>query len=212
MSLYSIQNNFIAILKNNSFIIKWTKIILVYVFIFLSFIPTFYFNIHRVYFRPLDIWNMDYSKQHILKMIYVSTVKFGSKILISTKWIMFSPPSRTSDRINFYAIDDNGKVEYLNIPNLSKEHRDSRSWHNALLWDFKIAKINRSFLRRSKYRRNFIDYYCSQSLPNQTIRPPKIILVEIVQAKIPAPDARKKWTPLNADYEHIYMETVHQCL
>ncbi|MEO7730243.1 MAG: hypothetical protein ABIY55_04675, partial [Kofleriaceae bacterium] len=147
-----------------------------------------------------------------LASAYDAIVHGGSKIGAGSVWRMYSPVPRRIREVRFEALDEQGRWIAVSGPDVSAGYRRERSLADALLWDFKRARINDNY---------FITHYTEvlpwlylvasrERIARELGEPPRAVRVRVVSAPIPPPADKGDWDPTMAVFDRIDWEQVIQ--
>jgi hypothetical protein len=143
-----------------------------------------------------------------LATAYDAIVDAGRKIGAGSVWRMYSPVPRRVRAVRFEALDAQGRWIAVAGPDVSPDHRRERSLADALLWDFKRARINDNFFL-IRYE-DFLPWlYLSTSrdrIARELGQPPQALRVRVISAPIPAPADKGDWDPTTAAFDRIDWE------
>jgi len=172
------------------------KIILIYIFIIVSFIPEMHYNIYLQYISK-NVYRLSPPLRSISQSYQQSTkeiVEFGRRIGMTTTWRMYSPPWKDVMWIDWYAQDINGNWTYVETPNLSQRYRERRDFWTAYLFDFKQARIQHSLVHSSSFRLGYAKWLCLQ-LDTDLGWSPQAIRLYSKRKRMPLPADRGDWSP-----------------
>jgi|GEM_PF-4554277 len=143
-----------------------------------------------------------------LASAYDAIVGRGAKLGVGSVWRMYSPVPRRLRAVRFDALDAEDHWIAVTGPDVSPEHRRERSLADALLWDFKRARISDNFFL-IRYE-DFLPWlYLSTSrerITRELGQPPRALRVRVISAPIPAPADKGDWDPTTAVFDRIDWE------
>jgi len=187
------------------------KLVFIYSFIAISFVPIMYSNIGLIYF-PSEL-NQFEKSEGAMKILYNSIDhirEMGRKIGLATTWKMFSPSWKRVYWIEWYATFDDENFVYVETPNLSPQYRDSRGILKELFWDFKQARLQSSIHHQEQIRISYAQYLC-KTLEKELGDMPVRIRAEQKIKDIPKPKVRGNWTPLSEEDQITNVYGVYRC-
>jgi len=152
---------------------KKAKLILIYAFIIVSFIPLFHVNIFEPYFDSdfkthlSNGFIIDETRGHgAVKDTYLTIaqpfVNFALKTGMMTLWRAVSPSWKQVRWTEWYAKYPNSTWQLIETPNLSPRYREQRSSWNMWLWDFKQGRFEASVTQFEYVRKGYARYLCEQ--------------------------------------------------
>jgi hypothetical protein len=191
------------------------RLVLQYAFLATTFLTILHLNVVQPYVlrgRPAapaagaPVW------QRAPAFAYALAVEAGKQMGLSLIWRMYSPVPRDLRQTEWLAQDAGGQWVSVPAPGVSTARRSRRSWADALLWDFKRARIND----------NYFVYRYDAALPRRYVeasRPgivralgsvPRALRVLVRTERIPAPAEKGAWDPERAVFSTIEWERVYQ--
>lgn len=191
------------------------RLALQYVFLATTFLTILHLNVVQPYVlrgRPVapapgtPVW------RRVPVFAYALAVEAGKQMGLSLIWRMYSPVPRDLRQTEWLAQDASGQWVSVPAPGVSTARRSRRSWADALLWDFKRARIND----------NYFVYRYDEALPRRYVeasRPdivralgsvPRALRVMVRTERIPAPADKGAWDPEQAEFSTIEWERVYE--
>jgi hypothetical protein len=139
-------------------------------------------------------------------------IEGGKRIGMGLIWRMYSPVPRVLRQIDWEAQDAAGQWVPVPGPGMSMEHRRRRTWADALLWDFKRARIGDNYFV-ARYDDTLPWFYIAamkQAITRDLGSQPQALRVSVRTARIPAPASKGDWDPARAAYTHTIWEGVFE--
>jgi hypothetical protein len=143
---------------------------------------------------------------------YDSLLEGGKRVGMSLIWRMYSPVPRHLRQTEWQALDARGRWVPVSAPGVATPRRRDRSLADALLWDFKRARINDNYFVR-RYRDDLPWLYVLASR-DHIVRElgfvPEALRVSVRTAPIPAPAHKGDWRPEDAVFDAIKWQEVYR--
>lgn len=183
-----------------------------YGFLAWTLVAAFHHNVVRPYFleRSLSRTVGPDSPAHAPALAYDTSMGVAKRLGLGSLWRMYSPVRRTVLEIRWQALDSSGRWVTLSAPGVSPARRDERSLADAILWDFKRARIGDNyFITRS--RDVLPEVYVTASrdeIVRELGEMPRALRVQVYEAAIPPPDRRGDWDPDHVVYDRLAWERV----
>lgn len=191
---------------------KNLKLIFIYTFILISFLPIFHINILKAYFSPLftDHAPSDAGAIHDFYLrVSGPILHVSDKIGMSNLWKFVSPVPKENFYVNWYGKNREGIWELIELPNLSPEYRKQRSSLNIWFWDFKLARFEQGLTNFKIYRNQYAAYLCKHIQSNgQQLQQ---IKAESVIKTIPTPNQDNVLSWTKAEVNRITKYEIFSC-
>jgi hypothetical protein len=143
---------------------------------------------------------------------YRVVLEGGKRIGLSLIWRMYSPVPRVLRQIEWQAQDARGQWVTVPGPGVSMARRRARTWADALLWDFKRARVSDNYFVH-RYDETLPWFYVAAS-KNAIARAlgsaPRALRVAVRTARIPAPADKGGWDPARAVFTTTHWERVFE--
>jgi hypothetical protein len=140
---------------------------------------------------------------------YDTIVGGANRIGMASVWRMYSPVPRRIREVRFEALDAKGQWTAVSGPGATPAHRRERSLADALLWDFKRARINDNYFL-TRYEEFLPWLYLGASrdrIARELGEPPQALRVRVRSAPIPAPADKGDWDPTRAVFDQVDWES-----
>jgi len=143
-----------------------------------------------------------------LASAFDTVVYGGTRVGVGSVWRMYSPVPRRLRAVRFEALDAQDHWIAVTGPDSSAEHRRERSLADALLWDFKRARINDNYFF-ARYQDDLPWIYLNASrarIAAELGEPPRALRVRVISAPIPLPTDKGDWDPTRAVFDRVDWE------
>jgi hypothetical protein len=188
-------------------ILNIIRVLAIYVFIGLSFMPMINSSIVNQYLvRPVDYlepiadWVSLTSHQELLGKYYqysLPIIRYGNKLGLGTTWKMYSPSQKEIEWLDWQVQDPTSKWHSLALPNSSPEYFNTRSWFGRQFIDNKRPIISVRLYRRI-FQKAFAGYLC-QTMKDEFGWQPQAVKIVRYGQDIPLPQQRGDWQPARAE-------------
>lgn len=144
--------------------------------------------------------------------VYDTVLEAGRRLGLSLTWRMYSPVPRDLRMTEWSAQDASGRWVPVSAPDLTLSYRRDRSLADALLWDFKRARIHDNYFVHGAG--NELPWIYVRASRDQIVRElgfvPQALRVVVRTAPIPAPAEKGDWQPGSAVFETVVWEQVYR--
>lgn len=142
---------------------------------------------------------------------YRAVLESGQRAGVALIWRMYSPVPRELRQIEWEAQDARGQWVTVPGPGMSMARRRQRTWADALLWDFKRARIGDNYFV-TRYDDTLPWFYVAarkHEIARDLGSAPQGLRAVVRTAPIPAPADKGDWDPAHAvftttQWEHVF--------
>lgn len=187
-----------------------------YAFLLFTFVIILHFNVVRPYvLGGKDVQAAAADAPSWLRApagAYDALIEQGKRIGLPLIWRMYSPVPRHLRQTEWAVQDASGRWLPISAPGVSIARRRQRSLADALLWDFKRARINDNyFVRRYEDALPWVYVLASRhEIVREVGFVPEALRVSVRTAAIPAPSEKGDWRPEAAVFDTVQWEEVYR--
>ena len=145
-----------------------------------------------------------------LAALYDRAVGAGEHLGMGTTWRMYTPVPRRVRLARVYALAPDGTWSQVPLRNLGPAHRDTRSWADAWLFDFKQARIvyNLFYARENPRATSAYLAYLARKVEAEQGYVPRAMRAVVRAEPIPPPGREEGFSPLDAELDTVLTDHV----